>query len=176
MESILIVTGSASIVMEDIREASALVAPRHVDWMAIGMDATDKYLWPIKYMATYHPFDIPFARAKRKAMGGNTDYQVVSIDPGKQDFVVEPIHILMPYSPPPGSSAFLGAQAGIELGYKKIILCGCPLLQLESPHNYENFQQGWIDKGAYVQGKVKSLSGWTKEFLGEPTKEWLDAE
>jgi hypothetical protein len=24
-----------------------------------------------------------------------------------------------------------------------------------------------------LKGSVRSMSGWTKEFLGEPTREWL---
>lgn len=156
--------------MDDMQKASMLIPEvLQRDYMAIGMDAVDKCLWPIQYMATYHPEDIPFALTNRKAMGGNTDYKVISHE-GRPD-----VDIVIPYGgPPSGSSALLGAFAGIKLGYQKIILCGCPMLMMpDKPHNYANFQQGWISDVDKLEGKVRSMSGWTREFLGEPTTEWL---
>jgi len=159
--NILIITGAAPCVRDDIENLP--LNDFEADYMAIGMDAVDKYLWPINFMATYHAEDIPKAKEIREAMGGNTNYKVISHNPG------DGIDIVEPYVGPTGSSALCGALAGIRMGYRKIILCGCPLLEKK----YVVFQAGWKAKEKQVMGIVKSLSGWTREFLGAPTKEWL---
>jgi len=135
------------------------------DYMAIGLDAIDKHPGRIEYMATYHPLDIKEALSRRAKAGGNTDYKVISHQPG------ENIDIVYPYKAPSGSSALFGALAGIKLGYDKIILCGCPM-----DGAYEQFRQGWQAHLDEYVGKVRSMSGWTKNFLGEPAGEWLAEE
>jgi hypothetical protein len=71
-----------------------------------------------------------------------------------------------------GSSALLGALAALKIGYRRIILCGCPL----DEKKYQPFQIGWIAKEKVVKGKVFSMSGWTKELLGAPGAEWMENE
>ena len=180
MEKILIITGSAPCVVEDIEAALSLVAvsrslapdPRSLtpDFMSIGLSSIDKHLHHIKYMATYHPFDIPEAKKRREAAGGNTDYLVISHErkPG--------VDILEPFTPPTGSSSHLGALAAIRLGYKKIILCGCPMTgdcPTHKGNKYETFRAGWTAKINILKPYVRSMSGWTRELLGAPTEEWI---
>lgn len=178
MEKILIIIGSAPCVKDDIEAAFSLfrsvplcLCPFDPDYMSIGLSSVDKHLHHIKYMATYHPFDIPEAKKRREAAGGNTDYLVISHEhkPG--------VDIVEPFIPPTGSSAHLGALAAIRLGYKKIILCGCPMTG-DSPtrkgNRYETFRVGWTAKINQVQDYVRSMSGWTMELLGTPTIEWLN--
>ena len=71
---------------------------------------------------------------------------------------------------PPGSSSLLAVQAALGLGFKHIILAGCPLS--DQAYN-EKYAAGWLHWAARFEGQVKSLSGWTKRLLGEPTREWL---
>jgi hypothetical protein len=168
-DRVLLVSGISKDVQEDFNRVIALVAEFPRDWMAIGMDAVDQLdTGYLSYMATYHPEDIPKALEKRIACGGNTDYKVISHE------VRNGVDIVVPFEGNSGSSALLGVFAGLQMGYKKIILCGCPL-QNEgvSGKEYEQYHKGWIVKYNTVMGKVKSMSGWTKDFLGEPTKEWL---
>jgi hypothetical protein len=167
MKNLLLITGSALCTLEDI---NAVMSARLIecDYMAIGLDAVDKYPHHIKYFATYHSEDILPAKERRRAIGGNDDYLVISHE------AKDTVGMVVPYKPPSGSSALLGVQAAIILGYDKIVLCGCPLIG-KSPKNnkYEDFHQGWeaTDKG--ILSKVRSMSGWTRELLGEPTEEWL---
>lgn len=163
----LIVTGSHPDVLVDI---AAVPRVRSFDFMAIGLDAVDTYAWPIRYMATYHPAEIPEIRRRREQAGGNTDYTVISHEwqPGVQ--VVEP---LLP-GERSGSSALLGTQAALKLGYDRVILCGCPLTgKNDKGGAYETFREGWKQKQALLAGRVRSMSGWTRELLGSPTEEWL---
>lgn len=170
-EPIMIITGSAPCVQEDI-DALAGLGHYRCDWMAVGLDAVDKYPWPIKYVVTYHPDDLPGIHQRRKAFGGNLDFDVINYDPPRQvsELVKDGVVVLsVPYKSPTGSSALCGALAGIQMGYERIILCGCPLTDAK----YIVFQAGWTAKKAELNDRVRSMSGWTRELLGAPTEEWL---
>jgi len=166
----LVITGSAQCVHEDI--AALALENSAADFMAIGLDAVDKYAWPVKYVATYHPEKIDMTRERRASIGGNTDYELICHEkrPGV-DIVIND------WWSPSGSSALLGVQAGMRMGYKKIILCGCPLTGKNAAgSSYENFRTGFNAKKAEIAPFVRSMSGWTAELLGKPTPEWLMEE
>jgi len=86
---------------------------------------------------------------------------------------------------PGGTSGLFATHIAIKLGYDKIILCGIPVNNsrrfYDSPNKsfkYESIsvQEPWrvaCRSTNNFDGKVKSMSGKTKELLGEPTKEWL---
>jgi hypothetical protein len=170
----LIITGSAPCVVEGIEAALSFLQSSafslQTDFMAIGLSSVDKHLYHIKYMATYHPAEIPEIKKRREMAGGNTDYLVISHE-RRPD-----VDIIEPFVPPTGSSAHLGALAAIRLGYKKMILCGCPMRGDSPTHagsKYETFWAGWTAKIEIVKPYVRSMSGWTRELLGAPTEEWL---
>ena len=136
---------------------------------AIGLDCP--YEGKIDYFFTYHPEDIKKYEAKRKANGLSRNYLVVSHTQAEEEGLVD---ITIRYQSPSGSSAMLGTLFALETGYEKIILCGCPLTGFNRDKiSYSPFQEGWMARKSLVIGKVKSLSGWTSEFLGTPTEEWL---
>ena len=176
----LVIIGSASCASEDLASLDRfrvntpgpgsahgeLVEPW--DFMLIGLDAVDKFPGEVKYFVTYHVEDIPESINRRKALGGNCDFKIISHEtkPG--------VDIVHPHEAPSGSSALMGVLAGIKLGYQRMILAGCPLTG-KNPKggSYDNFQKGWQAHLDQYAGKVRSMSGWTKEFLGSPTEEWL---
>lgn len=167
---ILIITGSAPCVIDDLTDKIIFDIP-NPDFMAIGLDAVDKYKRPIKYVVTYHEEEIPAIRERRKSFGGNTDYQVVThLKHAGADIIIAD------YWMPSGSSALLGVQAALRLGYGKIILCGCPLDGKNlAGASYESFRAGWTARKNELGDNVRSMRGWTKEFLSAPTQEWLNA-
>jgi hypothetical protein len=169
----LIITGSAPCTVEDIERVPGY---RDFDFMAIGLDAVDKYPWPILYVVTYHPEKLPEALERRAAIG-NTDYQTIShiSELAEKGTVTKyDVDIIEPHEGSSGSSAMLGTLAGLRLGYKRIILCGCPLQGKNLiGGSYEGFQAGWEAKKKVVAEFVRSMSGWTREFLGAPTDDWL---
>jgi hypothetical protein len=156
------------------------------DFMAIGLDCSDRIKFDIQHAATYHTVEFIQFAERRRAAGGNLDYKTHSHEatvPGSGPdggivLTVDYVWPLVDPSPFSGSSSFLGAQAAVGLGYKKIILCGCPMsgknLITPSTHDYDNFQQGWMRHVNKLESKVRSMSGWTKEFLGFPDEEWLN--
>ena len=153
----IILIGAAPCVIADIEKVPGY---GEFDFLAIGMDAVNKGKWPVKFMATYHPEDIPEAVRRRKKIGGNVDYKVVSHEAGPG------IDIIEPYEAPSGSSALLATLFAIREGYELIILCGCPLNEAA----YVCFQEGWTKMKGRLKGRVFSMSGWTREFLGDPPK------
>lgn len=139
------------------------------DFMAIGLDAVDKYPGRLLYVATFHPVEIPAIRERRRSAGGNVDYRMVSHESHPEADI-----IITDWWKPSGSSALLGAQAAIRLGYKRIVLCGGPLTGVNAKGSkYECFQSGWKARQKEVSPFVRSMSGWTADYLGKPTAEWL---
>ena len=166
----LIITGSAPCVIDDL--TALAMDDSRADFMAIGLDAIDKYCWPVKYVATYHPEDIPQILARREARIGRVDFAIVCHKRCKHVDIV-----ITDYWQPSGSSALLGVQAALRLGYRRIILAGCPLTgKNDKGGKYENFRNGWEARRKEIGDHVRSMSGWTAEFLGWPTKEWLLSE
>jgi len=167
---IIIITGSAPNTLKDMTACHDIIGDRPRLYMAIGLDAVDKYALPIRYMATFHPVEIPAIHNRRAAINGNLDYEIISHE-SREDVN----HCIGDWWKPSGSSALLGVQAALLLGYNRIILCGCPLTgKNEQNGSYENFRNGWIPRVREIDGRVRSMSGWTKELLGAPTQEWLD--
>ena len=165
----LIIVGAAPCVFDDLLEVMNFVNGFDYDLMAIGLDAVCNVPNRIKYMTTYHPEDIFPAKERREKFGGNIDYKVIShlAEPGVD--IIEPLPDLA------GSSALLGVFAARNLGYSKIILCGCPMQGINAnTHAYETFQPGWTAQFPKICNYVRSMSGWTRTLLGEPTEEWLN--
>lgn len=163
MQTILIIIGSAPCVGADL---AAIPTQAAADYMLIGLDSMDKYPGRAAYMATLHPDEIPECLQRRSQAGGNIDFREIIAHeeaPG--------VTMIVPHTPPSGSSALLGVLAAIQIGYRRIILAGCPL----QDQKYQEFHPGWQAHLARYIGKVRSMSGWTKDFLGYPTEEWLHA-
>ena len=174
MKTRILILGIAPCLEEDI---ALIEDPEDWDKMAIGVDCSDRVLFDIVGAATYHFQEFEQFRIRRQRAGGNLDYVTHSHKMFKGVDMVWP---LVAPSPDSGSSSFLGTQAAVELGYKKIILCGCPMIgppQTGKKEPYDRFQSGWIKYAKPMFGdKVKSMSGWTRDFLGYPTPEWLEKQ
>lgn len=159
----LIVIGNAECMIDDLTKAKELISD--YDVMVIGIDALGRIKdEKIKYFATYHPVDILSIP--------KIDFKIIS-HLQFHDYVdiVCPIDLNNEKS---GSSALLGVLAAIDLGYNKIILCGCPLEGKDKKqHPYKVFQKAWVMNIHRIAKRVRSMSGFTRTILGEPKKEWL---
>lgn len=84
-----------------------------------------------------------------------------------------------------GSSSLFGTLAALFMGYKRIVLAGCPL-DTEGHYYFEpradtlgpiwlGFDfMAWLDFAELPEAaKVRSMSGYTAKMIGEATKEWL---
>lgn len=83
-----------------------------------------------------------------------------------------------------GTSSLLAVYVGLALGFNRIVLAGVPLDQ--SGHFYDPASEKiqvfgsdflkteWMKSiNEDFKGRVRSLSGRTKEWMGEPDSEWL---
>jgi hypothetical protein len=158
-----IILGSAPCAAADLRAIPEAVR-RAADIIAVGVDALALSPLPIKYITTYHPEDVP----EIKTRCPNAVIVAHVAAPG--------VDVVEPYTPPSGSSALCGALFALRAGYERIILCGCPLTgKAKAGNDYAAFREGWEKKKDLVAEKVRSMSGWTKTFLGAPPQDWLRA-
>ena len=79
-----------------------------------------------------------------------------------------------------GSSGLLAVAVALELGFRRIVLCGVPMTA-EGEHydraglwiDAGNYRRAWLDRAGVLAGRVRSMSGWTRDMLGEPDSAWL---
>ncbi len=79
-----------------------------------------------------------------------------------------------------GSSGLFMTKLALEQGFLHVILCGCPMT-VEADHIIRHkpwtaahgFIRGWQRHMQEIRHNVRSMSGWTREQLGEPTFLWL---
>lgn len=159
-------------IAEGVKNEVASLPSYAYDYMAVGMDALEVLPVTLKYVVTNHPEDMMFIKQYRQRKYKKGGFKILSSeDTVKADIILSP-----PYEGPPGSSSITGVLMALKFGYKKIILCGCPLSGI-SPSvgcRYESFRDGWTYHLDKFLGKVKSTSGWTQFVLGAPTQEWFN--
>lgn len=79
-----------------------------------------------------------------------------------------------------GSSGLFAVKVALEEGFDRIILAGVPMtadgghITYGGPWALVNSYTGaWKEALPRLVGKVRSMSGWTKDLLGLPSDEWL---
>ena len=174
----LLVFGTARCLWEDRRAAIELIENKTHHVMTINDAAIHVMGHPIDHIVSLHKeFLGPFKKIKMAArnLGESTTHC---------DKEGAGVQCVWKFFNVGGTSALFAAKIGIAMGYKKIILCGCPMDN--SGHYWEDpstvgilgceaIGMVWKDAARdYLRNYVKSMSGRTKECLGEPTKEWLD--
>lgn len=83
-----------------------------------------------------------------------------------------------------GSSGFIALKVALEkLDAHRVVLAGIPMTheggqydtadQWTEAHKY---RREWLEHLDMIKGRVRSMSGWTQEQFGTPTREWLAEE
>lgn len=82
-----------------------------------------------------------------------------------------------------GSSGMLCITVAEVLGVTHAVLAGVPMVKMnrhydcEKPwHEARQYHPSWERQKDRIAPWVRSMSGWTRELLGPPTKEWFDAD
>lgn len=91
---------------------------------------------------------------------------------------------LVPGQTNAGSSGLFAVKAAlVNLGFDKVVCCGIPMTMsghIDSPDSpwsgAPRHQGGWVECQSFLRGKVRSMSGWTAEFLGEPDRAWIERQ
>ena len=86
-----------------------------------------------------------------------------------------------------GSSGLYGVQIALKyFSPSKIVLAGIPIDSKYLRHGtathwaasesgVQRYQQAWLKHRNELKYRVKSLSGWTKDLLGHPSKDWFES-
>jgi len=79
-----------------------------------------------------------------------------------------------------GSSGLFATLVALQLWRDNVVLCGIPLLAEEAhffsdkPWEFaDNYRGAWIKARDELIPRVRSMSGWTQEYFGQPDEAWL---
>lgn len=172
-----LVLGGAKCLYDDIKKAIDLLGPPP---LVVGV----KDIWmeypQMEHIVSYHADRLPGELAKRRKLGYPDPVCAWTYPSVRTPHFPIPIKRLDVKG---GSSGLLGALVGVEVA-GRAVLAGIPLdASMVHYHNRrrgrpwkeaDNFKPQWRDNMYRLQDRVKSVSGWTMELLGAPTKEWLD--
>lgn len=163
-----LVIGSANTLEEDERRARELFTP---DLLIACNHAARDHDGPLDHWVTMHPDLLPMWLADRRSHGRP--------DPG---FFWRPRHRSDPNGIEcrfienwGGSSGLLCVAVALELGCARVVLAGVPMLpnakHYDSDKRWDEaraYHRAWEQRLPYMQGRVKSMSGWTRDLLGSP--------
>lgn len=122
--------------------------------------------------ATLHPEKFDKWQRRRK---GNSDYIAVA----NKGHALPRIDMIVREEWSGTSGLFLVQVAILELGYDRVICCGMPIAEVGhyfSPDKWKSanvYRRGWqkATKDPRLEGRVKSMSGFTRDLVGEPNQE-----
>lgn len=180
-----LILGGAETVWDDVARSEELLGE---DWWDVVVAANDVGVhWErrLDHWCSLHTDKLTDARKgwalQREKAGGNTDF----VTWGKRGRKFKAEREVSSWGG--GASGLLAVAVAREVGAVRAVLCGIPMDR--RPHFTESkvHMQGrkWSSADSHwkawkkektakkLMGWVKSMSGRTREFLGEPTPEWL---
>lgn len=176
MSTVALVLGGAACAWDDLAKVREIV-PEPDIYVMVNFVGT---VWPgtIHHWVSYHPALLKSWIEKRRA---NKLPDALNLWTSVFRLSSE-YSIMKQYSIVGGSSGMLGAFVASDHA-DKVILAGIPM-DHKMPHWYPNktvnpwkdglnYREHWKMHEAVLKRKVRSVSGFTLELLGEPTEEWL---
>lgn len=167
--------GGAVCVWDDLAELERLVGGA---WSGVTLAVNEvgaAYPGRLDHWVSLHPEKFRLWEPQRR---GNTDYikwggtwERQSPPPGTVDRVIPVWGV--------GTSVMHAIAVAFTLQIPKIVIAGTPLDASPHFHSDKPWKQGrfhhkaWTDHYPKMKDRVRSMSGWTRELLGPPTKEWL---
>jgi hypothetical protein len=180
-----LVLGGADCVWRDVEAALALGEYQAV---VTCNDVTALWPGPIDAAVSLHAETWPVWLQQRARNGFPAPAQVVGHDAFKKsstrrggEGVTTWSPQMLPGETESGSSGLFAAKfALVDLGHDRAVLCGVPMTA-EARHFFDKrswggaagHRRGWRQAEAAIQGRLKSMSGWTKALLGAPSPEWI---
>ena len=182
--AIALVIGCSTDVWGEVYEAKALTEFDAVYCVKLaGVHWTGgRFSW-----VTLHPEFMDAYEAERKALGLHSDYEIVAPLSGEVGMhgtkgkITRRVSYRYQGMNSSASSGGYAAKIALEDGHDKVILAGVPMRQ-EDNHftrgkpwlQRDSFISGWNLSVPHFKGKVKSMSGMTREVLGYPDAEWIN--
>jgi hypothetical protein len=172
MKRALIVGGAAS-VWDDVERALDL---SEYDGVIVVKRMLHHWKGPLTAFVTLHPELIATSLRERRHAGlPMNDFLIITTrNETRRDVKVD--HVLADWG---GSSGLFAVKAAQHLGFDRNVLCGIPITA--TPHFDRaqdwkvayNYQKGWRNYFENIRYTTRSMSGWTRSLLGEPTEAWL---
>lgn len=170
----IVILGSSYTLWDDIKRARLLYPLNN--FMAINFSGIH-FREPIQHWATLHHDKMKHWVALKRF-----DYAPhITTHSHKYD---EGIDFVWDFENVGGTSSLFATRVCLALGYTKVVLCGVTIDSspcfFDPPwhhYNYDTqpFRLSWFhEKETYFRDRVRSMSGRTRDWLGEPTKEWLN--
>lgn len=174
------VLGGAKCVWADLEQARSLAFPDVVLAVnTIGVDYADH----IDYLVSYHSDLLAVWARRRKERNLPAPTWLWT---GKALSKHAPRSVKQ-HDSRGGSSGLLATQIALDdAAATHVILVGVPM-DPTMRHYHDNkkgnpwkdgthYHGHWRQRLSVLNGRVKSMSGWTKDLLGEPTKRWLEGD
>lgn len=170
--SIALVVGSSEKVWAEVMYAFTLAEYKEVFCVnATGAFWVGNFAW-----VTLHPDQLVIFKTMRKNNGLQGHYYTIGPIGSDCDFQLSYLWEGMIDS---GSSGLFAVKAALN-SYDKVVCAGIPMQSISGHFLRKNiwdacdgFRRGWEQALPHIEGRVKSLSGWTQQLLGAPTPEWL---
>lgn len=186
MKSALVI-GSARCLWDDVKAARELF---RFDAVCCVKRVGIHWPEPFQVWATLHPEYMDEYEARRAALGHPGGYEIVAPLPGevgmhgKKGRIARRISYRFDGMNASAGSGIYGAKVMLESGFDRVVLAGVPMN--DDPHflDHEKWGTGkWTGVGSFLfgfekaakhlMGRVKSMSGHTRDVLGAPTPEWI---
>jgi hypothetical protein len=133
-----------------------------------------------------HPEWADLYAKERQALGLHMDFETVAPPDselgtaGKGKKIDRRVSYQYPGMDSSASSGGYGAKVALDDGFKRVVLAGIPM-DVDANHfargkpwlQRDAFTIGFTDSVPFFAGRVRSMSGWSKELLGAPSVEWL---
>lgn len=180
-----LVVGCAACVWKDVLQAQKLC---HYDTI-ICVKMAGVY-WPGRFhiWAGVHPeYMADYIQKRRRRFPFSDSYEIVAPLESELDnnYRKIPVDRRVSYhwgdNSRTGSSGLYGVKVAINDEHTHVVLAGIPMdgqkhftrgkSWIEGASG--SYRHGWIDALPYIKDRVRSVSGWTKELLGQPTPEWI---
>lgn len=166
-----LVVGGADNWTADILAACRLFQPDVV----IAINDVGTILPCVDHWATLHSDKFPRWEKARRELGATTDYTRWSCSEGHYvDRIVRNWF--------GGSSSLLAVDVALNgLDLDRVVLAGCPMDERPNAFrtergwaHFNRFRAGWERAEREIAGRVRSMSGWTREKFGAPDADWLN--
>lgn len=144
--------------------------------------------WPGKLDAavSLHPEKFGLWLARRRKNGFADPRHIVGHEPARSnprlpDCITGFSDHHFPGQTGSGSSGHFALKyALVDLGCDRAVLCGVPMSE-DQAHFFDEkawtaanpHRKGWNQSWHQIRDRARSMSGWTREHLGPPTREWI---
>lgn len=174
---IAVILGGARCVWDDARAALAMIGDQPAMVVATNQ-AGVRYPGDLDAWASLHPDFFANALPRRVRAGLN---KPLVYAPAKHP---DTPCIKAVASRWDGSSSLYAAQVALkQLKVTKVILCGAPLdsdaghIAVPGPwSDPEQYRAGFVAALPEIEGRVRSMAGWTADTLGRPDPDWINAK